>query len=220
MNILEAKKRVSFVFEMLEENFGEKKDVRFKVYLMNTLKQEFKVASDLETYNMLEAVFTAVIKDRVYKKFPTISEFIEAGNKILKRTTDDITTEAELEFEKAINAVSTVGVYRIPIFDNLLTQHIIKITFLGWMTFCNELSDDNMVFKRRQFIEAYTRLYDRKDSIEYKPLSAITSQTKMVGDETKCKAIAKKHKEEMENYRKAISKARNGKTINIKAIGD
>lgn len=91
----------------------------------------------------------SLLASRKYTTMPTVADFVEhlGGGAV-----QDI---AEVEAGKVADAVRMIGGYRSVAFDDAVTQAVIEQGFGGWAKLNEELTDEGMVWFRKDFARMY-----------------------------------------------------------------
>lgn len=97
----------------------------------------------------VKAASMSLLASRKYNSMPTVADFLEhigGGN------AED---KAEIEAGKVVEAVRSVGAYRSVVFDDPVTMAVISRAFGGWVRLCQNMTDREEKFFRREFKQAY-----------------------------------------------------------------
>jgi len=144
--------------------------------------------------DQVERAVSQVITSRKYSNMPTPAEVLEHLNG------GNAEDRGLIEAQKVLNAVSTVGGYKSVVFDDPVTQAVVKHTFGGWARLCDESCEDNRVWFEKEFVNAY-RVYSQAGKREggvcagrFALLSAenpsgYTEKPVLIGDPEKAKAV-------------------------------
>lgn len=194
------KEKVGILWEMLCQNFGEKKSDGFKVILWDLIGREIKGDKHIGFIK----IFEYILKNRVYKKFPTVAEFMQAYKHIVNENNEQVEKLALEGFNKFWQAISEAGAYSTVIFDDVVINTVVKIQFQGWINSCKNAKDEYKTFWQKDFVNAYKLYYQDKEKLEYFKLKGITEKNndtlkfgksrfnvKYFGDHKKCEIIEK-----------------------------
>jgi hypothetical protein len=130
-----------------------------------------------------------------FKWFPKPVELIE----LIEGSSVD---NSEIQAAQAFEAIRRVGPYQSVVFDDPVTQEVIKQYYGGWPKFCEGDSKD-IVFKMNDFKKAY-KAFSNQNRKHYGSLYGISSisndsngikqisSVKMIGNPEKCKQILEK----------------------------
>jgi hypothetical protein len=91
----------------------------------------------------------SLLASRKFTSMPTVADFLEhigGGN------AED---KAEIEAGKVVEAVRSVGAYRSVVFDDPVTMAVISRAFGGWVKLCQNMTDREEKFFRKEFKQAY-----------------------------------------------------------------
>lgn len=97
----------------------------------------------------VKAASMSLLASRKYNSMPTVADFLEhigGGN------AED---KAEIEAGKVVEAVRSVGAYRSVVFDDPVTMAVISRAFGGWVRLCQNMTDREEKFFRKEFKQAY-----------------------------------------------------------------
>ena len=97
----------------------------------------------------MKAASMSLLASRKYNSMPTVADFLEhigGGN------AED---KAEIEAGKVVEAVRSVGAYRSVVFDDPVTMAVISRAFGGWVRLCQNMTDREEKFFRKEFKQAY-----------------------------------------------------------------
>lgn len=108
------------------------------------------------TIDQVSAASLALVRTRKYTKMPTIADFIEA----IEGTPDD---RGEEQAMKVISAISQIGRYNSPKFDDHKTASI--VAQIGWVNLC-DMHTDKQKFFIKDFIESYKSETRRQDAAQ------------------------------------------------------
>ena len=91
----------------------------------------------------------AIMASRKYAGMPTVADFLEH---LVGGSADD---KAEVEADKVLAAMETVGGYRSVVFDDPVTQAVIRNAYGGWAQLCRESSVRDRKWWRKEFAKTY-----------------------------------------------------------------
>ena len=95
-----------------------------------------------------------VMGTRRYNKIPPPAELLDI---IRPRVDHRVTAEAQADL--VLEAVRSVGPYKLPDFEDTITHHLMT-TRWGWRGFASNLESDQIKWWRRDFAEAYQSMAD------------------------------------------------------------
>lgn len=136
-----------------------------------------------------EAINKAVVSFKWFPKPVEIIELIEGSS----------VDNSEIQCAQAFEAVRRVGPYESVVFDDPVTQEVIKQYYGGWPKFC-EGDEGEEVFKKNDFKKAY-KAFSNQNRKHYGPLYGISAigndsngikhkpKIKMIGNPERCKQI-------------------------------
>lgn len=96
-----------------------------------------------------ERAAMAILAQRKYAKMPTLAELIECMG---GGSTED---KSEVQASKVLGAIRQYGHYSSVVFDDAVTMAVIDQGFGGWPRLCQELTEDQERWWRREFVHIY-----------------------------------------------------------------
>jgi len=105
----------------------------------------FKALEQFEMDEVIKAITKAAVSCKFFPKPVELIEFVQGK----------IEDKAEIECNKAFEALKRIGPYQSVCFDDFITQAVIKQGFGGWVKFCGESMVETEHFERKDFIKLY-----------------------------------------------------------------
>jgi hypothetical protein len=109
------------------------------------IRMYFKSIEEHSIESVEAALGKALKTCRFFPKPVDINELCRGGN---------ISDQAEVEWGKVIGAVEHVGPYKSVVFDDPTTMAVIE-TSGGWVRFCQDITFQNITFKRKDFVASW-----------------------------------------------------------------
>ncbi|MCP4763806.1 MAG: hypothetical protein GY870_18690 [archaeon] len=159
------------------------------------VKVYFDALKEFDIKDVLAAISQSILKSSWFPKPVELRSLIGGSN----------TDNSEIQCAQAFEAVRRVGPYESVVFDDPVTQEVIKQYYGGWPKFC-EGDEGEEVFKKNDFKKAY-KSFSNQNRKHYGPLYGISAigndsngikqkpKIKMIGNPERCKQIMDRKKE-------------------------
>lgn len=113
------------------------------------LKMYFQALSQFDIVQFQAAVGNAMMTMKFFPKPVELIELITGGPSSTADT-------AEVEFAKVVDAVRKHGAYQTVRFDDPVTTAVILRGFGGWVKICDDMTEDQTKWFRKDFVRMYT----------------------------------------------------------------